>query len=274
MVSKSTLGSQAEYVVSHLECERIDLPDAVAIRTPTAPSYYFGNLLSLKYPITSKSYSQWIELFDHAFSDISGVEHYTFTWTRTDDFAAKDVKPFLEAHFEYEETHILSMKRSDCTEPSGLNEKLTYRRFETDDDWRQWLALNVAQDGGQHDKDGFVLFLEGRIRNYKNLSGRGLGEYLGAFDGTTLVGYAGLYHLEGMARFQNVHVRPDFQNQNIARSLLTKLIQRANASVNTLIIVADENHHASRLYQSLGFAISERECSVCWWPDNPANSFK
>jgi ribosomal protein S18 acetylase RimI-like enzyme len=268
----SSLGNRAEYVISHLECERLELDEVVVIRTPSAPNFYFGNLLSLKIDIEKKTLEQWTALFDSIFSETAGVDHYTFTWPRRENFDANMIKPFIDANYKFDETHILSMERSQFEPPEMLNEDIDYRSIETDADWQQWTELNLVERLKTDEETGLRTFLQGRIQNYNKLSQEGLGEFLGAFKGETLIGYAGLYYLDGLARFQDVHVRPDFQNKKIAKTLLTKLIQRTSETVNTMVIVADENYHASKLYQSLGFTITERECSLYWWPGNPENT--
>jgi ribosomal protein S18 acetylase RimI-like enzyme len=95
----------------------------------------------------------------------------------------------------------------------------------------------------------------------------GAGHYWGAFQGDQLVAFAGFYHQAGLGRFQHVRTLPNFQRKGLCKSLLCTIIKQAiSQGIETLVIVADEHYHATALYGSLGFEITSREASLCWWP--------
>ncbi|HET8902528.1 MAG TPA: GNAT family N-acetyltransferase, partial [Saccharospirillum sp.] len=109
-------------------------------------------------------------------------------------------------------------------------------------------------------------YLAGRERTYRRLERKGYGDFFGAFDGDRLVGYAGVFALNDLARYQQVQVIPDFQNRGIARTLIHHLAQWVATRASRQIIIADADYHASALYQSLGFRLSQREGCLCQWP--------
>jgi len=265
------LALYSEYVVNHLDCVLAELPLFTVLQTPTTPNYYFGNLIALKVPLRSQSKQQWQQDFHDAFKTIPKVKHQTYTWQRTDSHEADEerIAEFVEAGFKYDETHILSLAKSDFVNPNSLNNTVVIRELTHEKDWAQWLELSFNDLQSEHDDSSLRSFLESRKHNYRRLAEKGYGQYLGAFDGDRLVGYAGLYSLNDIARFQNVLVIEDYQNRGIAKTLLTTLINVSSNEVDTLVIHADEHYHATKLYQSLGFEITLRECSLCWWPDKP-----
>ena len=262
------LGLRSEYVINHLSSTFSEEEDVIVLRSPDDPNYYFGNLLALKVPLDSRTPAQWQTRFRELFRSVPEVQHCTLIWAREESTPA-NVREFQRLNFEYEENHILKVRREDFRVPERLNSEPEYRALQTTSDWQQWTALNIAEKLDDHREDELRPYLQGRIHNYQRLEEKGFGETLGAFQNGRLIGYAGLYHLDGLARFQNVHVIPSAQNRAIARTILTQLTQRLPDSVQELIIVADEHYHASALYQSLGFHIAERECSLCWWPGKP-----
>jgi ribosomal protein S18 acetylase RimI-like enzyme len=267
MSAFKNLGFKSEFIISQLEATLIEQPDYTVLQTPSNPNYYFGNLLALKIPLSTHSYLEWLRIFEGAFSNLPEVKHYTFSWVRPLEQNQAEINAFTDANFKFEETHVLAMKRKDFQPAEWLNEDVTLRPLTTEQDWQQWVDLSIQGNTGDHDEQGLREFYNSQVDNYRRLNSKNLGEYLGAFLDNQLVGYAGLYHRAALARFQNVHVIPNHQNQKIAKTLLTRLIQRSPESVEQFVIIADEHYHATKLYQSLGFTIAERECSLCWWPD-------
>lgn len=265
-MNKPSLALQSELVVAQLEAELTEHDEVWRLHTPSHPSFYFGNLLALKVPILSKPKAEWEALFASQFPANPEIKHKTFTWVNRQQETRSDLSDWLGDHYDFDETHILGMAPSGL-KAIALNNSLKISAIESEGDWEQWQALAFLEKNDEHDKDELKAYLKGRADNYQALAKRSAGEYLGAFDGDRLVGYAGLYHRGEMARFQNVHVIPEYENQGIARTLLARLIERAPANIEQLIIVADEHYHASKLYQALGFQIVERERSLCWWPE-------
>jgi len=262
-----SLGFKSEYIISQLECELIERDDYIVMRTPANPIYYFGNLLALKTPLQNNTKKQWSAIFQNEFADMPEVTHETYSWVQPNADLTESIKAFTDANYEYEEMHILSMPLTKFRTPTKLNEQVAIRELSSDADWQQWLNLSIAEQKGDHSSESLKKYLTGKLINYQNLSAHGHGQYMGAFIGDELIGYAGLYHLDDIARFQNVHVIPEYENQKIAKTILTRLISDLSSNVETLVIVADEHYHATFLYQSLGFKVTEREGSLCWWPE-------
>jgi GNAT superfamily N-acetyltransferase len=269
--SLSQLALQSEYVVSHLNCQIIETDQFNILRTPTEPNYYFGNLLSLKVPLHRYSRNQWQSHFQRAFADLPAVEHETYSWVRQDESLNESVlSEFKAANFKYDETHILTQQRSLFEQPRNLNSQLDYRILESDRDWQQWTEIEIQEKIHEHSEASLRVYLGGKEQNYRAMQHRGHGYFVGAFDGARLVGFAGLYHSNELARFQNVHVEAEYRNRGVAKTILSRLITDAPETVETMVIHADEHYHATRLYQSLGFAVHERVCDLCWWPEKPS----
>ena len=264
MDNDHNIGFQSECIISQLESELEEKEEFIILRTPSKPMYYFGNLLALKVPLSQHTKADWLAIFDQAFAATKGIQHYTFSWSR--QLSEEPVSEFIDAGFEYEEIHVLTQQKADFIAPTQLNNDFLYRPLLSDSDWQQWVELSVSERQGNHAQDSYREFLSGQSANYRALAAQGLGEYYGAFSNNRLIGFAGLYYQASLARFQHVLVAPEFQNRGVAKALITNLIGRAPQTVSTLVILADEHYHASRLYQSLGFQVTERQCSLCWWP--------
>ncbi|MCJ7536463.1 MAG: GNAT family N-acetyltransferase, partial [Anaerolineales bacterium] len=74
-----------------------------------------------------------------------------------------------------------------------------------------------------------------------------------------------------LARYQSVGTHPNFRRRGIAGTLVHKAALYAfdHHNVETLVIVAEADSPAQRLYQSIGFKFAEYQMGV--WKADPEN---
>jgi ribosomal protein S18 acetylase RimI-like enzyme len=102
----------------------------------------------------------------------------------------------------------------------------------------------------------------------RRLADQGLGNWYGAYIDDILVGDLGLFRDGTIARFQDVGTEVEFRRRGICGTLVYEVSKRALESddIETLVMVADENYHAARIYESVGFVPTERHASACRYP--------
>lgn len=71
----------------------------------------------------------------------------------------------------------------------------------------------------------------------------------------------------GLARFQNVETHPDFRGRGLAGTLVHQVGRYGidELGAQTLVMVADPDYLAIRIYRSVGFMDIERENGVEQW---------
>jgi predicted GNAT family acetyltransferase len=97
------------------------------------------------------------------------------------------------------------------------------------------------------------------------LIAEGLGQWWGAFVDDRLVSQMGLFKAgDNLARFQSVETHPDFRGQGIAGTLVHAISRYGfdELGVGTLVMVADPDYLAIRVYRSVGFTDSETQLQV------------
>ena len=106
------------------------------------------------------------------------------------------------------------------------------------------------------------------MARYRKMVDSGLGDWYGAFAGQQLVADLGLFHHQGVGRYQSVGTHPDFRSRGIASALIVAAGRQAKAKydLHTLVIVTDEDSSPARLYQSLGFQQTEKQVGLERWP--------
>jgi ribosomal protein S18 acetylase RimI-like enzyme len=104
-----------------------------------------------------------------------------------------------------------------------------------------------------------------RVAAYRALCEAGHGTWSGAFVDGRLRCAAGVFSAgTGLARFQNVETHPAFRRRGLASAVLLTAGEHAlrDANTHTLVIVADPEDDAMRLYQALGFARTELQAQL------------
>lgn len=224
----------------------------IAVRTPDNPSYWWGNFLLLPRPPIEDELPAWLELFETTFPM---SRHLAFGvdgphGTR-DDLAA-----FAAAGLNLDTSSV--MMATSVHEPPRPNRDATYRPLVSDDDWRQQVELGIA---GEHE-DGGQEFVIAKTAAERSLTGRGIGEWWGAFVDRQLLASMGLVAASpGLARFQQVKTHPDARGRGLAGTLV-HVVSRFGfdeLGAQQLVMVADPDYLAIRVYRSVGFEDTETQ---------------
>jgi GNAT superfamily N-acetyltransferase len=88
----------------------------------------------------------------------------------------------------------------------------------------------------------------------------GHGAWFGAFDRGRLIAQLGIFSDgSGVARYQNVETDPDWRRTGLAGTLVWRAGRwaRSKLGARTLVIVADPEAEAIRVYRSVGFHDTE-----------------
>lgn len=228
--------------------------DHVVVRTPDNPTYWWGNFVLLAGPPTPDEVPRWLALNAAAHP---GSVHVAFGVDGTAGTVA-DLAAFADAGLEVEASTVLTA--TAVHEPPRPNREATYRPLRSDDDWEQQVALGIA---GEHDdSETGRAFVRAKAEAERAMTGRGRGEWWGAFLGDRLVASMGLFVAStGLARFQNVKTHPDARGRGLAGTLVHEVSRFGldELGVETLVMVADPDYLAIRVYRSVGFADTETQ---------------
>ena len=105
-------------------------------------------------------------------------------------------------------------------------------------------------------------FVLRRARSNRALVLAGQGQWFGAFLGETLVAQMGLVAAApGLARFQLVETHPDHRGRGLAGTLAHHVSDYGfrELGAKTLVMVADPDYLAIRIYRAIGFVDSEAQ---------------
>ena len=120
------------------------------------------------------------------------------------------------------------------------------------------MAVHVGEPGGA------AGFLSARSAVQRALTEAGHGAWFGAFLDGTLVAQLGLITgISGLARYQNVETHPGARRRGLAGTLVWHAAVTALAGeTSTLVMVADPDDAAIRVYESVGFTVTEPQLGL------------
>ncbi len=258
-----SLGLQSDLAL--LDAETIDRGHYLVVRSPQEQGFYWGNLLVFAEAPKPGELQVWSALFEREFEDLSEVRHQTFIWDAATEPC--DLEEFEAAGFKTVRTVVLTT--SDLSSPKYPNADVMIRELRREEDWEALLELKLLCRDSEHELEPFTEYAKGRLRSYRRRIEAEQGEWYAAFVGRRLVASLGIFRSGDAARYQIVETHPEFRRQGICGTLVHDVARRALAreDVNTLVMLADPEYHAARIYESLGFAPSETLVGVCRWPD-------
>ena len=233
----------------------LDAGEYVVVRTPANPGFWWGNYLLYRTPFGPGDTQARLDTFRDEFP---AAKHVAIGIDSVDgEIGAED--ELTAAGFTVERNVV--MTASEVVPPRRPNEESTYRFLSSDDDWEQQLQLTLATAPMEVD-EGYITFSRRREAAKRELVEGGHGQWFGAFDGDRLQSSLGLmFDGNGLARFQTVQTHPDDRNKGIASTLVHRASTYGltEGGARTLVMVADPEYLAIRLYRALGFTDSETQ---------------
>jgi ribosomal protein S18 acetylase RimI-like enzyme len=225
----------------------------LVVRTPDNPTYWWGNFLLLPAPPADTDRArEWLATFE---SEFPGTRHRTFGIDGSDGDAG-DLQLFGELGLSLDVSSV--MTATSVHEPPRPNPVATYRMLESDADWEQQIEVAMAGEDVGYD----LPFVTAQAAAQRRLVDAGYGAWWGAFEGGRLLASMGLFTASpGLARFQSVKTHPEARGRGLAGTLVHRVSRYGfdELGARRLVMVADPDYLAIRIYRSVGFADTERQ---------------
>lgn len=254
-----SLGYRTDLALLELGGARIeDRGDHMVVRSPANPTFWWGNFILLEHAPAPDRTQSWLDVFHAAIPDARhvalGIDGSAGTREDLAGFANRGLTVFESAVMTAQAVH----------EPPHPNRQAEYRRLETDEDWAQLVDTRIATDDN-FDPVEHRGFVEAKARVSRQTSQAGHGAWFGAFIDGRLRSSMGIVRADDeLARFQDVGTRPDARGQGLAGTLVHYVSQYGlgELGATTLVMVADPDYLAIRIYRAVGFTMSETQLQV------------
>jgi GNAT superfamily N-acetyltransferase len=235
----------------------------LVVRTPANPRFWWGNFVLFDGPPGQDDGRRWLAVFAEAFPESA---HVAFGLDRTDGILGNG---FVPAGFGLtaEANSVLTAQR---LLPLSSDPAADIRPLTSDDDWTQATELRLACYYSAATADDRQ-FTELQVAEQRRLCDAGHGTWFGAFVDGRLRSGAGLFSDGGApARYQSVETHPDFRRRGLASAVIGHAGRwaRRELDAHTLVIVADPDDDAIRIYRALGFTETERQIQLYREPES------
>lgn len=236
----------------------------VVVRTPEAPDYFAGNRLVLDACPAPGDRERLEDDFAQRIGTPPTIAHRSFAWPE-DAAGTIDLDAYIAHGYAASMYAVLTAERS-MMRSTAFNGSVEIRLFDSNNDWDDWTSISLAQMPDAASDDVSRRCVAYQRNAYRRLIEKQLGNWWGAFIDGELVGSLGLFFFGNVGRFQSIVTREDQRNKGICRTLLTEVVKRTAGMRDRLVMVADEAHHAIRIYESLGFVRQARIGNLCRAP--------
>lgn len=264
-----SLGYCTDLIFPQFDGQILDRGDYLVILTLTNPTFYWGNFLLFPNPPGRSDLHKWKALFTREIGSQLKAEHFAFGW---DTVAGElgEIQPFLDEGFNLNQSVVLATAQVKI--PPKYNREVVVRPLAEDWEWEQATQNQIACRQPEHSLEGFQVFKHDQMQRYRQMSRAGLGHWFGAFLDEKLVAELGIFSAGKLGRFQQVGTHPAYRRQGICGALVYQASRYAleQMKLETLVMVADENYHAAKIYESIGFEPKEHQVGLDWWKKSQA----
>jgi GNAT superfamily N-acetyltransferase len=234
-----------------------DRGDHLVVRTPDNPTFYWGNFVLFEQP---GDLAERLALFAAEFPD---AEHVAFGIDSTDGTAGDEAE-LTAAGFTIGRDIV--MTATEIAEPARPNTTAKLRPLRTDDDWAQQVDLRRATSDFDDDEPHRA-FVRAKVAGERRMAEAGTATWFGAFEDDRLVSSLGLVTTEydpELARYQSVGTVPDARGRGLASALVHHAGRYAfdELGVRRLVMIADPEYLAIRIYRALGFTDGETQVQL------------
>ncbi|GAA1567036.1 hypothetical protein GCM10009804_24580 [Kribbella hippodromi] len=232
-----------------------DTGEYVVVRTPDNPGFWWGNFLLYRTPFAPDDTQLRLADFHR---ELPEAKHVAFGIDSVDGVVGAEDE-LTAAGFTVERNVVMTAER--VIPPKRPNTESTYRFLTSDDDWEQLYHQTLATTDLTVDEE-YKEFSRRKLAAKRALVEAGHGTWFGAFDGDRLQSSLGLmFDGAGVARFQNVQTSPEDRGRGLASTLVhhASTYGLTEGGAKTLVMVADPDYLAIRLYRAVGFTDSETQ---------------
>lgn len=259
----NSLGYKTDFIFTKYDGSVVERDKYFVVTTKSNPNFFWGNLLLFKETPKIGDLKSWKSLFCDEFQSPKR-HHITLAWD-TIHGELGELSEFVRDGFELDQSIVLVAK--SVAQPKKFNKNIELKRIESEQDFKRVVEIQTDCGAAHLSKSSWQSFYQIQMIQYKKLIAVNKGHWFGAFIDNQLVGSLGIFTDDNVARYQIVSTDPKFQRQGVCSTLVYLSAQYAFdcMKVDTLVMVADENYHAAKIYESVGFKPTERQVGLCWY---------
>ena len=238
--------------------EMEDRGSHLVVRSPANPAYYWGNFYLLDQPPAADEVDAILAAYD---ADFSASTHRALGVDGTGD-QREALAPLVAVGPALDVGTVMTATAVHA--PPRPNAGADYRMLVSDEDWAQRVEVSAAVNTA-YEREAFLAFATRKAEHDRAVCEAGHGAWWGAFVGDRLASVMGLIGAgDGLARYQSVETHPDLQGRGLAGTLVHRVAAYGfdELGARTVVMVADPDYPAIRIYRSVGFEGTETQTQL------------
>lgn len=250
----NSLALKTNLIFHKHESEIIENDGYIVIKTPSRPNYFWGNYLITNERIQKQDdLNKLIHLYQSHFPN--NDRYIAIAFDIIDgDIGDQDI--IESSRFKIYQNKVLSTNQ--LNKPKYYNDQLCIKKVDLFNELNDLIEVHIDENW-YLPKEEEKPFLKTKFESLKPLHEQGNGERFGVYIDNKLVADLGIYKDGDIVRFNDVVTHPNYRNRGLCSNLVYYASQYALKTwgASILVMEADENYHAARIYESVGFKQTE-----------------
>jgi GNAT superfamily N-acetyltransferase len=241
--------------------------DCLVVRTPSNPTFYWGNLLLLEHAPRDEDVGHWLARFEAQITQRQPESDHVAIGIN-EPYAGQRLPQWEAAGLEMHVNAVMRLAPGKLVDAATLPPPKAAELIVRPIDWANEVdAIITLECADVHgfEPAGYRAYRERLFGHYRVLHAQGRAEWFGVWCDGVLAADCGLVRDHASpgatARFQRVATHPDWRRRGLARALVHGAGRHALQvwQAAEVIMVADPDDIAIHLYRSLGWREFERE---------------
>lgn len=247
-------GWHTDFILHRLDAEILERPDCLVVRTPSNPTYYWGNCLLLPALPRDDELAHWLGRFHEEIASRQPASRHVAIGAEV-DFSGQRLPAWEAAGFHLHIEAMLRLRRGEGRPPARpARGAVELRRLDLPRDAEAIAAVEMTDADG-FEPAGYRAYLAQQHARFARLQARGQVQWFGLACDGTLAATCGLLRDGPTGRFQRVIVHPDFRRRGLASAMVHGVVRHAfdDLGLDELYMAAVPDDVAIGIYRSLGF---------------------
>jgi len=256
------VGWQSHLLACQFGAEIAERDDCIVLRTPTNPTYYWGNCLILAAAPRDDDLPHWLARFEAEIASLQPESRHLAFGTNAPALV-EDLPAWRAAGIdEFDTTAVLTLEPADLLPPPQARGTpgLELRALVLPDELELAVEAQVATRDESFEADGYRAYRQAAMQRVTQMQAAGTASWFGALAGAVLAADCGLVHDGRLGRFQHVRTQVAWRRRGLCRALVHHVCRHAfhRLGLQRLVMCADPYDVAIGIYRSVGFVEVER----------------
>lgn len=256
-------GWRSDAFLHRFDAELIEREDALVVRTPACPDFYWGNFLLLPCAPRDEDLVHWLDCF--AAEVAAGQPACAHVAIGINAAPAGEALPsWRRAGFELDSLVLLQLGRGELrVAERPADDAALVRPVDFDTEMDEVIALQCADIDG-FEPQGYERHRRRQMARMAAMEHAGKARWFGLWQGRSLVAGCGLIWEGDIARFQHVETHPAWRRRGLCTRLIEAVSRHAfeQERMSCLWMGADPDDVAIGIYLGLGYRPISRQWSL------------